>query len=219
MNRRPLFVIFMIGLLLLITACGQPKTDPTQKPPAKTWNTPPEMLLEPDTVYDADVDTTQGMFTIELYAKTAPKTVNNFIFLARENFYNDVVFHRIIKDFMIQTGDPTGTGSGGPGYKFEDELKTPYVYNEGTVAMANSGPNTNGSQFFICTGKDCQNLNDNPNYTIFGKVKMGMNVVHKIAETPVKASARGELSVPTETVKINSIKIYSKIVRDPSQQR
>ncbi|MNI45708.1 putative peptidyl-prolyl cis-trans isomerase [compost metagenome] len=112
---------------------------------------------------------------------------------------------------MIQTGDPKGNGTGGPGYKFEDELKTPHKYEVGTVAMANSGKNTNGSQFFICTGPDCAaSLNSNPNYSIFGKVTEGMDTITKIAATPVKQGQEQSPSVPTEKVYMESIKITEK---------
>lgn len=177
----------------------------------KSWDSPPAMQIDAKKTYEAEVTTSKGSFTIQLFAKDAPKTVNNFVFLSKQGFYDGVIFHRIIKTFMVQTGDPKGNGTGGPGYKFEDE-QTPYTnYEPGIVAMANAGPNTNGSQFFICTGPDAAaSLNPRPNYTVFGKVTNGMDVVQKIADTPVKASPRGELSVPTETVTINSVKITEK---------
>ncbi|TVX99667.1 peptidylprolyl isomerase [Paenibacillus cremeus] len=175
----------------------------------KTWSSPPQMTIDPNKSYKATVTTSKGTFTIELYAKDAPKTVNNFVFLSKEGFYNNVTFHRIIQSFMIQTGDPQGNGTGGPGYKFEDE-KTSYKYEPGIVAMANSGPNTNGSQFFICTGEDSKNLNKMPNYTIFGKVTEGMDVVSKIAATPVKQGNEPTPSLPTEKVTINSVAISEK---------
>ncbi|TBL80194.1 peptidylprolyl isomerase [Paenibacillus thalictri] len=176
---------------------------------SKSWTTPPAMQIDANKTYQATVTTSKGTFKIDLFAKDAPKTVNNFVFLSKEGFYNNVVFHRIIKTFMVQTGDPTGTGRGGPGYKFEDELKTTtHKYEPGIVAMANAGPNTNGSQFFICTGDDSKNLNQMPNYTIFGKVVEGMDVVQKIAETPVDPS--GEGSTPKEKVTIQSVSIAEK---------
>lgn len=175
-----------------------------------SWDTPPAMEIDTAKSYEAEFTTSKGNFKIELFAKDAPKTVNNFVFLARQGFYNDVVFHRIIQTFMIQTGDPEGTGAGGPGYQFEDE-KTNYAYEPGIVAMANAGPNTNGSQFFICTGDDSRNLNQTPNYTIFGKVTKGMDVVGAIAATPVEANPHtGEPSSPTEKVQIKKIKITEK---------
>ncbi len=169
------------------------------------------MIIDTNKTYQAEVTTSKGTFTIDLYAKEAPKTVNNFVFLSKEGFYNNVTFHRIIKTFMIQTGDPQGTGRGGPGYKFADELKTTHTYEPGTVAMANSGPNTNGSQFFICSGADCANLNSMPNYSIFGKVTAdSMATILKIAETPVEMGGESSPSKPKEKVTINTISIKEK---------
>ncbi|MGF9712352.1 peptidylprolyl isomerase [Paenibacillus naphthalenovorans] len=179
--------------------------EPTGK---KSWSSPPEMKIDPNKTYHAKVTTSKGTFTIELFAKDAPKTVNNFVFLSREGFYNDITFHRIIQSFMIQTGDPLGNGTGGPGYKFEDELNSPHQYEPGIVAMANSGKNTNGSQFFICTGEDSKGLPKK--YTIFGKVVEGMDVVLNIAATPVKQGNEPTPSVPTEKVTIQSIEITEK---------
>ncbi|MBB3130381.1 cyclophilin family peptidyl-prolyl cis-trans isomerase [Paenibacillus rhizosphaerae] len=175
----------------------------------KSWTSPPAMQIDQNKKYEAEVKTSKGTFTIELFAKDAPKTVNNFVFLSKEGFYNGVVFHRIIETFMVQTGDPTGTGSGGPGYSFEDE-KTNYKYEPGIVAMANAGPDTNGSQFFICTGADSDYLNQQPNYTIFGKVTKGMDVVMQIAKTPVTVGPSGEESTPTEKVTIDGVTITEK---------
>ncbi len=144
---------------------------------------------------------------MELFAKEAPKTVNNFVFLASDGFYSNVKFHRIIKGFMVQTGDPLGTGTGSPGYRFDDEpVKRDYV--RGTVAMANSGKNTNGSQFFIMHA-------DYPlskDYTIFGQVtgQSSLEVLDKIASTPVRPDARGEMSMPTQDVRITGIDITEK---------
>lgn len=186
-----------------------PPAEAAPEPPKQTmsWDSPPDMEIDTNKSYTAEFSTTKGNFTIELFAKDAPKTVNNFVFLSRQGFYNDVTFHRIIETFMIQTGDPEGTGAGGPGYRFEDE-KTNYEYEPGIVAMANAGPDTNGSQFFICTGEDSLSLNLRPNYTIFGKVVDGMDVVQNIAATPVEPGGPlGELSSPTETVQIKEIKI------------
>ncbi|MFH5183070.1 peptidylprolyl isomerase [Paenibacillus sp. TAB 01] len=172
----------------------------------KQYANPPEMTIDVNKSYQARFKTNKGDFTVELYAKAAPKTVNNFVFLAREGFYDDIVFHRIIKTFMVQTGDPTGTGTGGPGYQFEDELSSQYTYEPGIVAMANAGPDTNGSQFFICTGEDSKSLDQFPNYTIFGRVTDGMDTVLKIADTRVERSKiTGEESQPAEKVIIESI--------------
>ncbi|UUZ85867.1 peptidylprolyl isomerase [Paenibacillus sp. P26] len=195
-----------------INSGGKPKMETSQNKEEsiqkKKYNSPPALIIDANKSYQAIVKTNKGNFTIELFANSAPKTVNNFVFLAKEGFYNDIIFHRIIKSFMVQTGDPTGTGSGGPGYAFEDELKTEYTYEPGIVAMANAGPNTNGDQFFICTGEDSKYLNQTPNYTIFGKVMDGMDTVLKIADSPVdKQKLTGEVSHPTEKVVIESIEI------------
>src|SRR6185369_12057688 len=142
--------------------------------------------------YTAVIETTKGTMTAELYPQDAPITVNNFVFLARQGFFENIKFHRIITGFMVQTGDPQGTGMGGPGYSFQDE-KVTRDYTRGTLAMANSGPDTNGSQFFIMHA-------DNPlpkQYTIFGKLTDGLDTLDKIANTPVTADARGEKSQPT----------------------
>ncbi len=182
--------------------------EPTQESPSKQlhWSTPPSMQIDPNKTYEAIVKTTKGEMAIDLFAKDTPITVNNFVFLARQGFYDHTKFHRIIKDFMIQGGDPIGTGRGGPGYTFKDELPITKDYKRGIVAMANAGPNTNGSQFFIMT-------KDTPlskNYVIFGKVVSGFDTLDKIAETPVKNNGAGEISQPTENVYIESIKIIEK---------
>ena len=200
-------LMIMIVAALALGGCGKKEEKSAE---AKSWTSAPKMDIDTSKTYEAEVKTSKGSFTIELFAKDAPKTVNNFVFLSKEGFYDDVIFHRIIESFMVQTGDPTGTGAGGPGYSFEDE-KTSYKYEPGIVAMANAGPNTNGSQFFICTGEDSTSLNQQPNYTIFGKVTDGMDIVKKIAATPVETNPdTGEQSKPTETVKIESIKIKKK---------
>ena len=168
------------------------------------YNTP-IMIIDQNKTYTAKMKTTAGDIEIALNASMTPITVNNFVFLAKKNFYNDTIFHRAIKDFMIQGGDPQGNGMGGPGYKFNDE---PFQgeYLRGTLAMANSGPNTNGSQFFIMHA----DYPLPPNYVIFGKVTKGLNVVDKIATAPVTMSASGENSQPVNPVKILSIEIVEK---------
>jgi len=174
----------------------------------KQWSSPPAMAIDANKTYTAVLHTTMGDMTVNLLSKDAPKTVNNFVFLSRQGFYNGVPFHRIMKGFMVQTGDPTGTGTGGPGYRFEDE-KVTRDYVRGTVAMANAGPNTNGSQFFIVHG---ENVGLPKNYTIFGLVSDpgSLQVLDKIANVPVRASARGEMSVPTQPVSITSVEISEK---------
>jgi cyclophilin family peptidyl-prolyl cis-trans isomerase len=206
MKRKALAICILLAVAagVGLTGCGSKKTG------AKSWSSPPAMQIDTNKTYQAEVKTSKGNFTIELFAKEAPKTVNNFVFLSKQGFYDGVTFHRIIKPFMIQTGDPLGNGTGGPGYTFEDELNTPYKYEPGIVAMANAGPNTNGSQFFICSGESSKSLNQRPNYTIFGKVVSGMDTVQAIAATPVQTNAQGELSAPKEKVTINSINITEK---------
>lgn len=169
----------------------------------KQYAAPPLVTIDPNSNFTAAIRTNKGDITIELFAADAPMTVNNFVFLAREKFYDGVVFHRVIKDFMIQTGDPTGTGAGGPGYAFDDEPVT-RSYTKGIVAMANAGPNTNGSQFFIVHAADAGLP---PNYTVFGQVIEGIETVDVLANTPVSMSARGELSVPTEILRIETVEI------------
>ncbi|WP_174818602.1 peptidylprolyl isomerase [Paenibacillus kobensis] len=174
----------------------------------KGYTKAPEMTIDTAKTYKAKVTTTAGSFTIELFAKDAPKTVNNFVTLSQDGYYNDIIFHRILDNFVIQSGDPLGTGQGGPGYSFEDELDNGHKYEDGIVAMANAGPNTNGSQFFICTGTDSENLNQYPNYSIFGKVTEGLDVVHAISKSKVKVNEMtGETSTPVTPVKIKSVVI------------
>jgi peptidyl-prolyl cis-trans isomerase B (cyclophilin B) len=146
------------------------------------WNTPPQIIIDPAKKYSATIETNKGNIELDLYAKNAPKTVNNFVFLARDGFYDGVTFHRVISNFMIQGGDPTGTGRGGPGYKFEDEVRNnPNKHETGTLSMANAGPNSNGSQFFI-THAPQPHLDGK--HTVFGQVKNknSMNVVNAIRQ-------------------------------------
>ena len=172
----------------------------------KRYPAPPTMTISSGGTYSAYVRTNKGDMTIELFAADAPVTVNNFVFLSNEGFYNGVRFHRIMKEFMIQTGDPRGDGTGGPGYRFEDEPIS-RAYNKGTVAMANSGPNTNGSQFFIVHGA---NVGLPPMYTIFGQVTKGIEVVDAIADVPVERSKFGrEISSPTSEIIIETVEIIS----------
>ena len=166
------------------------------------WPTSPEIIIDSEKSYSASIKTNKGDITVELFPKETPVTVNNFVFLSREGFYNGVKFHRILSGFMIQTGDPTGTGRGGPGYRFDDELVTS-DYSRGTLAMANAGPNTNGSQFFIMH-------NDTPlpkNYIIFGNTINGFDTIDAIANSPVTDSQNGEKSTPLEELIINEIVI------------
>jgi cyclophilin family peptidyl-prolyl cis-trans isomerase len=223
-------VLALVLVLALVVACGeddaiedptptnqtgtQSQTDANQSAtePAGSemetegepmqWDTPPAMQLEEGKDYKATIKTNKGDIVIDLFETEAPVTVNNFVFLANQGYYSNVPFHRVIAGFMIQTGDPTGTGAGGPGYRFADEPVT-RDYVRGTVAMANAGPNTNGSQFFIMHA-------DNPlpkNYTIFGIVESGIETVDALATVPVSMSARGERSVPNEQIYIESVEI------------
>jgi cyclophilin family peptidyl-prolyl cis-trans isomerase len=158
---------------------------------SKQWNKPPEMVIDPKKRYQAVFKTDKGDFTVDLFAAKAPKTVNNLVFLAREGFYDNTTFHRVIKGFMAQAGDPTGSGRGGPGYKFGDEFDRSLRFDrEGYLAMANAGPGTNGSQFFITFGPQ-PHLNDH--HTIFGEVTDGMDVVKAISERdPMRAKTPGD---------------------------
>jgi len=146
----------------------------------KQWNQPPEMQIDPEKSYEVVIETDKGNIELDLYPQNAPKTVNNFVFLAREGFYDGISFHRVISNFMIQGGDPTGTGGGGPGYRFEDEVaENSLKHEKGVISMANAGPNTNGSQFFI-THAPQPHLNGK--HTVFGKVVVGQDVVDSIQE-------------------------------------
>ncbi len=150
------------------------------------WNTPPALTIDPNAKYTATIETNRGAIELELFVEHAPKTVNNFAFLAGEGFYDGVTFHRVIPNFMIQTGDPTGTGRGGPGYRFEDETKgNPLRHETGVISMANAGPNTNGSQFFI-THSPQPHLNGK--HTVFGKVVRGQDIVDAIRQGDVMSS-------------------------------
>ena len=158
------------------------------------------MEIDPAKRYTAEMDTSLGTMTISLDAASAPKTVNNFVFLARQGFYDGVIFHRIIQGFMCQGGDPDGTGRGGPGYRFEDELPKPGRYEVGSIAMANAGPNTNGSQFFIVSGPSGVRLP--PQYSLFGKVVSGLDVVDQMEKVKTGAGDR-----PVDDVVINKVTI------------
>ena len=147
---------------------------------AKKWKEAPEIQIDPGKAYNVTMETSQGEIELELYPQYAPKTVNNFVFLIREGYYDGVTFHRVIKNFVIQGGDPTGTGSGGPGYQFEDEFRgNPLKHETGSISMANAGPGTNGSQFFI-THSPQPHLDGH--HTVFGKVVKGQDVVDAIAQ-------------------------------------
>ncbi len=157
----------------------------------------PEMVIDPAKTYTATIETSAGTLTADLFASEVPRTVNNFVFLANEGFYSGVIFHRTISGFMIQGGDPTGTGTGGPGYRFDDEPVS-RQYLRGTLAMANSGPNTNGSQFFVMHA----DYPLPPNYTIFGKLSAGEDIIDAIATAPTGGQDR-----PVTPIQINSVTI------------
>ncbi len=169
---------------------------------------PPAMTIDKSKKYIATIVTNKGTMKAELYADNAPISVNNFVFLANDHFYDNVIFHRIVKGFVIQGGDPTGLGTGGPGYKFADE-PTSFTrsYEKGTLAMANSGANTNGSQFFICLDNLTASNKLPKMYNIFGKVTDGLDVVDKIAATPTAKGASGENSTPTERVFMQTVTV------------
>ena len=177
-------------------------TEVTEMTYDKTYTSTPAMSIDVNSTYTAELETSLGNIVIELFVETSPITVNNFVNLSNDGYYNDVIFHRVIKGFMIQGGDPSGTGHGEmgkyPGYDFEDELDNPMNYEKGIVAMANRGPNTNGSQFFIMH-------EDYPlpyQYTIFGKVTSGLDVVDAIGNVQT-----GENDKPNEDVVILNIQI------------
>ena len=147
---------------------------------AKQWNAAPELQIDVDRTYQVTITTDKGDIELELMPEHAPRTVNNFLFLTREGFYDGTVFHRVIANFMIQGGDPTGSGRGGPGYRFEDECdNNPLCHERGVISMANAGPNTNGSQFFITHGPQ-PHLDGR--HTVFGKVTKGQDVVDSVEQ-------------------------------------
>jgi cyclophilin family peptidyl-prolyl cis-trans isomerase len=186
--------------------CKSSPSTPLHKP---QWNKAPAMTIDPTKAYAATVKTDAGSFVIALDAAKTPLAANNFVFLAQNHFFDCIIFHRVIPGFMNQTGDPTGTGSGGPGYSFADELPPTASpqYPLGSVALANSGPNTNGSQFFVVTGSDGESLA--PDYTLFGQVTSGMSVVQKInADGNANPSADGV--PPTVIHRILSVSIASQ---------
>jgi peptidylprolyl isomerase len=169
-------------------------------PRQQQFSSAPALGIDTTKRYTATLDTTLGEIVIALDAIKAPQTVNNFVFLALNHYYDGVIFHRIINGFMCQGGDPTGTGRGGPGYTFNDELPRAGEYQVGSVAMANAGPNTNGSQFFIVSGRDGVGLP--PLYSLFGQVVKGLEVVDQMQRVATRGGDR-----PKEDVVINSVSI------------
>ena len=164
------------------------------------FDSPPEMVIDTARSYSAEMVTSMGSMTIHLDPVRAPKTVNNFVFLARQGYFDGVIFHRVIDGFVVQGGDPTGTGRGGPGYRFEDELPQPGRYELGSLVMANAGPDTNGSQFFIVTGSSGVGLP--PQYSLFGKVVNGFGVADAMQKV-----ATGPGDRPLEDVVIESVMV------------
>jgi cyclophilin family peptidyl-prolyl cis-trans isomerase len=168
-------------------------------PQQRKFDQEPPMVIDTAKRYTATMVTSHGTMVIALDPLAAPKTVNSFVFLARYHYYDGVIFHRIIPGFVLQGGDPTGTGTGGPGYKFADELPAPGRYQVGSLAMANAGPNTNGSQFFVISGPDGVRLP--PQYAHFGAVVSGGEVISAIDALGTRSGK------PTETVTIESVTI------------
>ena len=227
---QPLFLALLLAALVPFSACGSnAKMSPTQSPtpaertagatprptPSPTevgkslqWSSPPPMTINPDRQYLATIKTNFGDIVVQLFPKDAPLAVNNFVFLGRQGFYDGVKFHRVVKGFVIQSGDPTGTGTGGPGYRFADE-KVTQDYVAGILAMANAGANTNGSQFFITLADLRARLPKN--YTIFGRVTGGFDVVLKIGDVPVTARVPGgDVSFPSVDVHIDTVTIEER---------
>ncbi len=168
----------------------------------------PPMTIDRAKKYVATITTNKGVMRAELYADTAPISVNNFVFLANEKFYDNVIFHRIVAGFVIQGGDPTGSGMGGPGYRFMDEpVPATRNYERGTLAMANSGPNTNGSQFFVCLDSLTAQMKLPKMYNLFGKVTEGLDTLDKILAVPRTRGGDGAMSSPTERVFMQSVTI------------
>jgi cyclophilin family peptidyl-prolyl cis-trans isomerase len=197
-----LLAVSVIGLILTREGMVMPEDNLVQTPKTDTYSQP-EQVLEEGVDYGAVIKTSMGDIEIDLFEDETPKTVNSFLFLSKERFFDDLIFHRVIQDFVIQGGDPKGDGTGGPGYQIEDEI-TDRTYEGYTLGMANSGPNTNGSQFFITSGnipeQSIQALNGN--YTIFGKVTKGFAVVDAIERVETDANDKPVNPVVIESVQI-----------------
>jgi cyclophilin family peptidyl-prolyl cis-trans isomerase len=187
--KRAIIIAFFA--LTISFACAQEK---------KKFDKAPKMTIDFGKTYTATIDTSMGKIVLTLFASEAPKTVNSFVFLAREKFYDGLIFHRVIPGFMIQGGDPSGTGRDGPGYQIENENQlSQHGFKTGTLGMANSGPHTNGSQFFICDADTPLPARD---YTIFGEVKEGLEIVKEIAKTPRNGQDRPNTPVVMKSVTI-----------------
>jgi cyclophilin family peptidyl-prolyl cis-trans isomerase len=191
--------LLLTGILVLVSACSAGTSKTTK------WSAAPAMTIDQNKTYTATIKTNYGDMVVELLAKEAPLTVNNFVFLANNKFYDGVKFHRVFDDSFIQGGDPLGTGNGDPGYTFKDELPTTRDYTPGAVAMANSGANTNGSQFFICIADMSGRFAKN--YSIFGYMVSGLDVAKEISRVPTTFNSMGENAKPTVDVHIVTVKI------------
>jgi cyclophilin family peptidyl-prolyl cis-trans isomerase len=196
-------------------ACGATKPAAADTPKPQFDHAPsPNDVLKPDTVYTAEIKTSCGTITVKLDAETSPQTVASFVFLAKQGYFDGTYFHRVSDSIdVIQGGDPTGTGRGGPGYVISDELTGKEKYTPGTVAMANGGPGTGGSQFFVITGPDGANLNANATYTIFGSVAEGLDVAKTINALMPKKGYDGP---PTEAVYIEKVTIHETKAPKPT---
>ena len=205
-------LLIIIGIVLYVLLFSKepvenktPEASSSASMKNKKYDTQPAMTIDKNKKYTVTLQTSKGDIAVELFAQETPIAVNNFVFLARDGFYDGTFFHRIVKGFMIQGGDPQGNGSGGPGYKFNDE-KITRDYKRGIVAMANSGPNTNGSQFFIMH-KDYELPK---NYVIFGQVVKGIEAVDVIADVQTVDNGYKEKSAPTEKVTIDKVTVTEK---------
>ena len=203
-----------LSVSLVCAGCGQQPSESAAHAQKVTsgrnlrWSSAPKMFINPHKSYTATVKTTAGTFIMTLFAQQDPRAVNNFVFLANHEFFNGDEIFRVIKPFMFQTGDPLNNGKGGPGYEWQGETPT-FPYQPGIVAMANAGStNTNGSQFFVCTGSESTSLNQNPIYTELGRVTKGWSVVQKIAGGQVKTNPETkEHSLPVHPYYITSVVI------------
>ena len=177
--RRAGIVLLLLPFLIISCSGAVPEAEEKEEEPVrKTYSSPPQMMIDASKQYTATIETGKGNLVLELFAADVPRTVNNFIFLAREGFYDNITFHRVIPDFMAQAGDPTGTGTGGPGYTFADEF-TQHTHVTGALSMANSGPATNGSQFFI-TYAPQHHLDGK--HSVFGQLIEGTDVLQRIEQ-------------------------------------
>jgi cyclophilin family peptidyl-prolyl cis-trans isomerase len=218
---RLLLPIAMLAGVFSVTSCVSSSANctagwlPESGTRGEQFTSVPGTMISASCHYSATLSTSEGQIVVALQPKAAPIAVNSFIFLVTHKFYTNILFHRVLKGFMIQTGDPTGTGTGGPGYSYKIE-NSGSSYTPGTLAMANTGqPNSNGSQFFICDGAECaKNLDQSWStqgigYTILGHVTKGLSVVHAIASVPVQvAPGSGEKSQPVTPVHLNSVRIH-----------